>query len=931
MRYTHRGLLLAGLLLTQGPFAASAQDGAATNADDAGPQSPFVGRMVEDEAYRRDGAITNMPTCLAVADDPDAARLWNGGPAGSSAPSADGADGADGPPPGAAVGLIRMAEEINRALASDLRLAKQDRPVWRTAADAEIAARLAEAGPAVRHQPGFGTLIACAQIVAAWQGTLPDRTGQQPPDDGRLEHGAVVLDLQIDGADERATIAAPPLIRLLSSPHLLPPAAFGGLVLRNAEIEGALLFYNLHLDRPLALVNVTFGGGGYSKAVFQQGDIEGAAISIQHSRFNDYLTIQDSRICGDVLIRDSEFQETLQLSNVIQPEDAACGGEDPKLELQATRFDQSLTISRSEFGRLFAVSNDIQSFLLSRNQFRTHFQVQSNAISNFEIYGAAFARHVSVKYNQIAGDFFINYSVSDRAGPQVATIETLEINSNRIGGGLGLVDFAPRILPVELDFRSNRVGNGSEFCLPPPWRGELLLHGSTYEGTLAIGLAELELDPAPIALPIMADKGAPGSRAAATAAPQPGTEIKRDPPCYGPYFVETSRSEGRYCAPREQATGMAAADQGRVPIDTSGRSLALVDLEATRIRTLRWHMPLHCTYRWSGFGLTYELWDAPAQARNTFIRQHDKWREAAFNTWRTTLVSHDPAALDAMSRYFADKGAYVASRNILLEAKRLNYAPACPPDESIGACLVRVFQAPSLIKDVQAATDDVTDAWFESWGERALRAFKLVLLWPGGYGAQPERALILLIGGVFAFAALYFVYVGGVWRRYARLDGWLVRLQELLHAPPGGGQAPAREAPGRQPRPLLEAIRDIRLLQKQGDHTVVTTALRRRLVPELEKLPAGGPEFDRLRRQIVRLARDAGSTQVHGFSQFNSGQMPTRFTPIRYSIDAMVPVIDLHAYSNYYPEWWVMRGVTVFQHVLGWWWLSVFVASAAIL
>ncbi len=45
----------------------------------------------------------------------------------------------------------------------------------------------------------------------------------------------------------------------------------------------------------------------------------------------------------------------------------------------------------------------------------------------------------------------------------------------------------------------------------------------------------------------------------------------------------------------------------------------------------------------------------------------------------------------------------------------------------------------------------------------------------------------------------------------------------------------------------------------------------------------------------------------------------------------MIPVIDLHAYSSYYPEWWPMRGVTVIQHICGWWWLTVFVASAAIL
>ena len=74
-----------------------------------------------------------------------------------------------------------------------------------------------------------------------------------------------------------------------------------------------------------------------------------------------------------------------------------------------------------------------------------------------------------------------------------------------------------------------------------------------------------------------------------------------------------------------------------------------------------------------------------------------------------------------------------------------------------------------------------------------------------------------------------------------------------------------------------------------------------------------------------------GSTDIFGFSRFNPEQLPSRFTPWRYSIDAMIPVIDLHAYNNYYPEARWMRFVPVIQHLLGWWWITVFVASAAIL
>jgi len=59
--------------------------------------------------------------------------------------------------------------------------------------------------------------------------------------------------------------------------------------------------------------------------------------------------------------------------------------------------------------------------------------------------------------------------------------------------------------------------------------------------------------------------------------------------------------------------------------------------------------------------------------------------------------------------------------------------------------------------------------------------------------------------------------------------------------------------------------------------------------------------------------------------------MPVRFTYGRYAIDTMLPFINLHAYNNYYPEWWPFRVLSVVQHVCGWWWLTVFIASAAIL
>ena len=45
----------------------------------------------------------------------------------------------------------------------------------------------------------------------------------------------------------------------------------------------------------------------------------------------------------------------------------------------------------------------------------------------------------------------------------------------------------------------------------------------------------------------------------------------------------------------------------------------------------------------------------------------------------------------------------------------------------------------------------------------------------------------------------------------------------------------------------------------------------------------------------------------------------------------MLPVVDLHAYHKFQGNWAVVRFMAGFQHILGWWLLTSFLASLAIL
>ncbi|HEX6143351.1 MAG TPA: hypothetical protein VFZ01_11565, partial [Geminicoccaceae bacterium] len=701
-----------------------------------------TGRLVEDDAYLRHGAITTMATCLTVADDVAATLLWS--------------------------------KEFH------------DRPE----ADHGLAAWLVDADQSFAEEPGFGTLLACAQIVAAWHTSLPDRRTGSETDDGRIEHGAVVIDLA-NAAGDPTAIRPEPLVRLLTSQGLLPPPAFGGVVIRNARIDGTLLFYNLHLNHPLTFVRTEFRGGDYPKDFLEEEPIKGTAVSIQHSRFADHIAIMSSRLCGDMLVGDSWFQETLLLSKVEQVEDGCAIA--TKLMIQGNRFAQGLNINRSRLEELHAASNEMDLLLMSRNQFAQRFLLESNNFGTLTLYGDGFSRSAEIKYNRIANDLFLDGTPAP-SGSLIGRTETFEVTSNQIGGGLIFQDFSSSGAPEQLNFRSNHVGNGSQICLPHDWRGELKLDGSSYEGTLAVGLRYPQgVEP-------------------------PYGEVERDPPCHGPFFID-----------RERAANPFAGNTYCEPVDERTGRNVLIDLTATEIRTLQWHLPFNCTYRWSGFGLTYDLWMPPGRAKADFASKGEKWHEAAFNAWRTTLKSYQPASLDMMSRYFADKGEHVASRDLQVEAKRLNYAPECAPSDDLLSCMGQVIGKPAapgvqFAGRAYAATDLGGDAWDEPLVDRIWRAFKLVLLWPGGFGAKPERAILLLMGGAIGFGALYWVYIRCMRLRFAVLVHRFITMRHAL--PPGDADRPE----------LFRIVRDFIQLVRTSEHNEVAESTRAELLPRVQAL-----------------------------------------------------------------------------------------------
>jgi hypothetical protein len=69
---------------------------------------------------------------------------------------------------------------------------------------------------------------------------------------------------------------------------------------------------------------------------------------------------------------------------------------------------------------------------------------------------------------------------------------------------------------------------------------------------------------------------------------------------------------------------------------------------------------------------------------------------------------------------------------------------------------------------------------------------------------------------------------------------------------------------------------------------------------------------------------------IPGFMQYDRDRRPQEFSIWRYSLDATLPIVDLHAYNHYYPKWTSARAVSWTQHILGWWVLTSALSSIAV-
>jgi len=354
------------------------------------------------------------------------------------------------------------------------------------------------------------------------------------------------------------------------------------------------------------------------------------------------------------------------------------------------------------------------------------------------------------------------------------------------------------------------------------------------------------------------------------------------------WLIEDARLNGTYCVENDAP-------------------LMKIRLDWVEVKGLDWTFPISCNVRWSGEGLSYGRWNG-----DSFKDDRDK----SLIAWRTTLSVPNSDPLLAMSRYLSSHGKFLESRGIMIETKRLDYTDCAPHRRAFECLLKPLFSADDLLSGI-------------------VRTLVFWFMIPGGYGAQPERAMVCVIAGVFAFYFLYRAYSEVRRRAHQRTVRSIENHLAVL------GRVPAVEVERADIKSVEELERDFRRILDFHLRSTNVKPGAENVEEQNQRIQAFAKDLDLISKRLgveppeldteCLYPRYTGDSKTFGFSHFDVKIKPSKFTYFRYSLDTMLPVVYLHTYTNYYPESTWVRALAIIQHLLGWWWVTVFLASVALL
>lgn len=565
----------------------------------------------------------------------------------------------------------------------------------------------------------------------------------------------------------------------------------------------------------------------------------------------------DSAFCGGDLDR-----ETIGLYNL----------EKVAIFLNAVQFKKRFLVSGGIIkGDVIISSSKFEDSLafidINKNEKNTQ-NTKSNLIINYSIIerslvlqGGVFTGSVKIGANFIfsflviekpkfIGDFRVFYNEIGlylMSGP--IFFNTVKINENQLKGPLGIYDAVFRQpktkeketsnKPVTVEIGSNQVGDG--FVLT------FNLDNQARSDDKPINVEEISLE----------SNRVQGDALVSIPAEWWGTINLTNFSSNAGLWIEQKGIKPNVTRLTKSCTAVEKADLRKPPLTLN---LALVN-----VRILNWDLPISCDYRWSGNALRYENWEPNEQ----FLKSGSyKTRWGALMAWRHAMVEPSLDALNYMADHLKSRGRFSDSREVLEHAKKMNYTEGS-------------------VKNSNTLKRKGFFSCLGKWDGNCLKSYVLgVMLYPGGYGAVPERTLLWIVIGWFIFGFFYKCYS---WYYTDEKD--FTTSCKLYHL-------------------ILNFVKCVFYWPYKVNYCLFGFS-------PSTKRKADRPEDYK--------------TEVPGFLHFSQGLDPAKFGIWRYSLDAMLPVINLHAYDRYFLKSRRWRWVPVLQHLLGWWWITVFLASATIL
>jgi hypothetical protein len=654
---------------------------------------------------------------------------------------------------------------------------------------------------------------------------------------------------------------------LLAADSLLPDHV-GTIEIRNLLLQGKLELNRTDFRRALRIDQVRFAGA-------DGACVGGGGIGIDGSHFHMQVRISRARGCGNVQIIASQFARGLLFDNH-GPRRSSLRG---RIIVNQSRIDRELFVNNWSIGSLSIALSSFDAVNLSNLRAVEQFQIRDSEVFSLSAYKIVLPTQSSLRGNHVRdsvniSELYVAHSpLAKRTRstphdlPAVALLDdwkTIHFADNEVEGRLviGIRDEAT--VPPVILARDAPVA--------------LRLHHNRVKGSADVFVADA----------LTASIDLRGSKF--------GSELLLTRAC----MAHEQQDEAATPSSCQKRCGFGPRDSGFCAIDPTapaegdhGASLD-VQLAAVEVDTLVWNLRGD-EVRWSGPGLRYDYWDPePRRGQRPYETRAASGAGSGgtnpIQTWLAQL-ERGPDAVDPLTHgaaYLKAHGHVAEAAGTRLVALRSNLWGKIETEDNVFA-LVGSF-------------------------------ILFIVLFPVGWGARPEWALL---GMTFLVPFFWGVYALHSWRsdrkwpRENQWHSWDVQISRLH---------------------LQDAVTEVvaAIINGRGQPAAIGPPAEPPAPPDT--VTSASEPKKALRASVGIAQRDPPAfSQVPGFNQYNNTFPPRQFSLFLFSLDAMLPVISLHHFDRYYPSsidenfeqtpyQWV-RWLSIGQHGIGWWLSTVFVAS----